>query len=234
MMEWWAGLTGMAQGFFAVAFVFSCLFLWQLLAAILGLVGDGSDVDLASHADIDAGADFHADMDADLASGADVPHGVDLHVSTGDEMDAADMSVHTIDTVASFKVISIRSIIAFGTLFSWAGGLYLMQSVPVPRAMIYSLLWGLAGMIVVSAIFYLMRRMTETGNVRLATCVGQPGTVYMDIPAGGAGKVRTLVSGMVSFVHARAAGGKALASGTPVTVKRLLDATAVEVEEVDK
>jgi membrane protein implicated in regulation of membrane protease activity len=235
MTEWWAGLTTLTQGFFAVALVFSCLFLWQLVAAVLGLAGHGADTDVDMQAD--AGADLHADADlggADAHFDTDVPHGADLHVAPGDQIDAADMTIHTVDTVASFKLLSIRSIIAFGMLFAWAGALYLMDSVAVPQAMLYALAWGLAGMLVVSALFYLMRRMTETGNIRLATCVGQPGTVYMDIPADGAGKVRTLVSGTVSFVPARAAGGAALKSGTPITVRRLLDATTVEVEKTDK
>jgi len=239
MTEWWAGLTTLTQGFFAVALVFSCLFLWQLVAAVLGLAGHGADTDVDMQTDVDAGADFHADADADLGGAdahfdTDVPHGADLHVAPGDQVDAADMTIHTVDTVASFKLLSIRSIIAFGMLFAWAGALYLMEGVAVPQAMLYALAWGLAGMLVVSALFYLMRRMTETGNIRLATCVGQPGTVYMDIPADGAGKVRTLVSGTVSFVPARAAGGAALKSGTPITVRRLLDATTVEVEKTDK
>jgi membrane protein implicated in regulation of membrane protease activity len=231
MTEWWAGLTTLTQGFFAVALVFSCLFLWQLVAAVLGLAGQGGHTAVDLKTDVDAGADFHAGADAHFDT--DVPHGADLHVAPGDQVDAADMTIHTIDTVASFKLLSIRSIIAFGMLFAWAGALYLMDSVAVPQAMLYALAWGLAGMLVVSALFYLMRRMTETGNIRLATCVGQPGTVYMDIPADGAGKVRTLVSGTVSFVPARAAGGAALKSGTPITVRRLLDATTVEVEKAD-
>jgi hypothetical protein len=56
--------------------------------------------------------------------------------------------------------------------------------------------------------------------------------VYADIPAGGTGQIRTLVSGVVTVVAARAAGGEALKAGTPVKVRRCLDATTVEVEKV--
>lgn len=38
-------------------------------------------------------------------------------------------------------------------------------------------------------------------------------------------------SGSVAFVPARTAGGKALKAGTPVRVRRMLDASTVEVEE---
>ena len=78
---------------------------------------------------------------------------------------------------------------------------------------------------------YALRHLQETGTRRLVTCVGTPGTVYMDIPKGGTGKVRTVVSGSVAFVPARTAGGKALKAGTPVRVRRMLDASTVEVEE---
>jgi membrane protein implicated in regulation of membrane protease activity len=76
-----------------------------------------------------------------------------------------------------------------------------------------------------------MRRMQETGTRQLATAVGERGTVYMDIPAGGTGKVRTVVSGTVSFVDARSADREALKAGTPVRVRRLLDPSTIEVEK---
>ena len=89
-------------------------------------------------------------------------------------------------------------------------------------------------MVLVSLIFYFLMKMTETGTRRLATVLGQRGTVYMDIPAGGSGQVKAVVSNTVSFINARAAGGQPLKAGTPVVVKRLLDASTVEVDKADE
>ncbi|RPI61340.1 MAG: hypothetical protein EHM48_05800, partial [Planctomycetaceae bacterium] len=50
MAEWWNGLSGLNQWFFFGAFVFSALFLWQLVAALIGL-GQGGDADVTSQVD---------------------------------------------------------------------------------------------------------------------------------------------------------------------------------------
>ncbi|MEI6564325.1 MAG: hypothetical protein WCO42_08500 [bacterium] len=134
------------------------------------------------------------------------------------------------DTVAIFKLMSLRSILAFFTLFAWAGALYMSLKVPVTLAMTYALLWGVAAMLIVSWILYLLRRMTETGNVRISTTVNAPGTVHLDIPAGGTGEIRGLCSGVMTHLKARTAGGGALKAGAAVRILRVLGPNMVEVE----
>ena len=133
------------------------------------------------------------------------------------------------DSVMAFKLISIRSVVAFFTLFSWAGALYMSSGTAPLRATLYGLLWGLAGMLAVAGIVHGMRRMTETGNLRLATCVGAVGTVYLDIPGAGQGEVRMLCSGVMTHLKARAAGSGGLKAGTRVRVERLIGADMIEV-----
>jgi hypothetical protein len=210
-------LALLSEIYWGAAVFFSVIFVWQLLGTLFGHAAG------ADHADV-AGADAAGAHDAVGAHDAAGAHG---------GHDAQEAAVHGAESVASFKLLSIRSVVAFGVLFGWAGVLYTKYN---PEGnpnwtMLYSILWGLVGMLIVSSIFYFLRRMTETGTPRLSTCVGQRGTVYMDIPAGGTGKVRTVVSNTVSFVGARAASGEALAAGTPVVVKRLLDSSTVEVEK---
>ena len=134
------------------------------------------------------------------------------------------------DTVAAFKMISLRSLLAFFTLFTWAGGLYLSRGMAVTPALTRSLLWGLAAMALVSALVALMRRMTETGNVRIASCVGAGGTVYLDIPVGGDGEIRVLCSGVMTHLRARNRGGAALKAGAKVRVLAVTGPNSVEVE----
>ncbi|MCE5326845.1 MAG: hypothetical protein LLG01_10545 [Planctomycetaceae bacterium] len=150
----------------------------------------------------------------------------DGHVDHGDG-DHHDAAAST----AAFKLLSVRSVVTFFTLFAWAGALYLTppDAVPLWRAMTWGLLWGLVGMVVVATIFYMMRRLTESGNVSVSQCVGSNGTVYLDIPAGGCGQVRVLLGGRVSFIKARAAASENLKAGTAVTVLKTIDSTTVEV-----
>ncbi len=209
MYEWWSGLTAIAQWFFIAAAFFSVFFTWQIIATLIGLAGDAD-------ADVDAGMDAHTDVDVDVH---DMPHDIE---ATGDAA----------DTIAAFRLVSIRSVLAFFTLFSWAGALYLASGVVVDRAIIYALLWGLAALVVVSLLLHFLRKLAETGSPQLATCVGQTGAVYLDIPPGGVGEVRVTVSGVVSHVKARAAGGAGISSGTDVRVLRILGPGTVEVDKV--
>lgn len=161
----------------------------------------GGDFDIEADADVDFDADADVDFDAD-----------------------------GVESVAAFRMLSIRAILAFCTLFFWAGSLYLNMGKGMAVALLYSLGWGLGGWVVVTLLVNWMRRLAETGNPKLSTCVGLRGVVYMDIPAGGAGQVRVMVSGAMSMVGARSADGSELKAGTRVRVTRLLDSASVEVE----
>jgi hypothetical protein len=203
--------------FYGIALFFSVLFLWQLVAALMGFAGSESEAEV----DTDVGGD--ADFEAEA------PEDFDLEAEGG--LETGEAGVGAGETAASFKILSLRSIIAFGMLFGWAGALYLREGRPLSQALLYAILWATAGGLLVSLGFYFMRRMQESGTPRIATCVGRPGTVYMDIPAGGSGQIRTLVGGVASTVAARSKSGEHLPQGTPVRVLRVLDAHCVEVEK---
>jgi len=209
MMGWWRGLDPVNQWFYVSAAFFSVFFGWQLIAALLGLAG-GEE----------------ADVDAD-AEAADIDQDAHMDFEQGAVADAG-------ETVAAFKLLSIRSILAFLTLFSWAGALYLNAGADLTRGLIYAICWGLGALLVVASIFHLMRRMTETGSPRIATCVGTRGTVHLDIPADGQGEARVVVSGAVSHVKARAVGGGQIKAGTPIRVTRSLGPMLIEVELVEE
>lgn len=165
------------------------------------------------------GAEVDADIDAD---------GLDLD----------DIEAHAIEeageTITAFKILSLRAILAFCTMFSWAEALYLSLGKNVADATLYAVLWGLAGWVVVALLVNLMRKLAETGTPRLATCVGRRGMVYLDIPANGQGEVRVLVSGTISHVKARSSEGRAVSAGAPIRVLSVLDSSTVEVEPADK
>jgi len=210
MMEWWDSLSPLNQGFYAAAVFFSVFFLWQLISALIGLSG-GEDVDVGGD---DAGGDAGDAVAHDGTAGGDATH---------------DASA----TVGAFKLLSVRSIVAFFTLFTWAGALYLQEGVSFSLTLLYALLWGLAAALAVSAIFSLLQRLTESGNIRVSRAAGQEGTVYLSIPAGGTGEVRLVVSGVMSVLKARSADGTAITPGTPVRVTRVVGTGTLEVVRLD-
>ena len=208
MIEWWNSLTGVNQGFYIAAAVLSLIFIWQFISAMVGLSGGEGDVDIEADTDIDA-----------------------------DGMDLDNIEAHSLEeageSIAAFKVLSLRAILAFLMLFCWAAGMYLNTDTPLSRALLYATGWGLGAWVVVTLLVNLLRRLAETGTARLSTCVGGRGMVYLNIPAGGQGEVRVAVSGTISLVKARATGGGEIKAGTAVRVVRMLDQMTVEVRPVE-
>jgi membrane protein implicated in regulation of membrane protease activity len=221
MEMWWSGLTAASRGFYLAAVFFSTLFIWQLISALSGLGGEDSvESDHGDLGDHDAGHLGDHGGGYDAAGHEATPH------SQGDT-DHDDAGLHT------FRLLSVRSLLAFGMLFSWAGALYAGQGEAMGWALIRALLWGLTGMLVVAAFFWLLPRLSEEGTARLSSAVGEMATVYIDIPEDGAGQIKVTVGGALGFVRARARGNQRLPAGTQVRVLRLLDESTVEVEEIE-
>ncbi len=136
----------------------------------------------------------------------------------------------------SFQLLSVRSVLAFFTLFTWATTLSLLNKGPAPGffGTIFSILgglfWGIIAMLCVAIIFHLLARLQESGNANIRSCVGTTGSVYLDIPEGGMGEIRCTVSGTVSLVKARGAGGQPVKAGTDVLILWNSDDNVVEVQ----
>lgn len=200
-------MIAVQQFFYGAAMFFSVLFVWQFIAALMGLTRGEADADADAHLDVE-----HIDADATCDH---FEHGAHVGVA---------------ETVAAFKILSIRSIITFCTLFTWGTALYLGRGRHLPIAMSIASIWGLVGMFSIALIFYMMPKLTKTGTINIRTCVGTNGTVYLDIAQDGMGEIRATVSGRITYVKARGAYGQAMKSGTPVRVVRCLNQTTVEVE----
>ena len=215
MTEWWQELTAVAQWFYGAAVFFSVFFLWQFISSLIGLSG-GEDID------VDAG-----DMDADVDIDVDADVDVDGDMEAASAGDAA-------ESMAAFRLLSIRAILAFFTMFAWAGAPYLDVGVGTNWAIGYATLWGLGGFLTVAVVVNMMRRLAETGTARLATSVGTTGTVYLNVPAGGEGEARVTVSGSIRYVKARGVGGREIQAGTPIRVVRSLGTNIIEIEPINE
>lgn len=207
MNEWWDGLSTVNQGFYTAAVAFGVIFVWQLIAALIGLDGDSADVDAADDVDLDTG------------------DGTYDHFEHGAEADS-------IESLSSFHLISFRSMIAFFTLFTWGTAMYLSNGLSTSKGMTYGLLWGAVGMFVVAWLLYMLKKMTETGTMDLNSCVGLTGTVYLNIPENGDGEVNVLVSKVSTHVKARGVNGKAIEANKTVKVVKRIAQNIFEVDEV--
>lgn len=234
MTAWWSGLTPLNQFFWGLVVLFTTLFMWQLIASFVGL-GD------AGHGDVDGGGgmhfgdghvgDIHAgDMHAGDMHVGDAHLDAGAHLEAGHDAGAADRPAEHASALGSFRLISVRSVLAFLTLFSWAGALYLGRGWSSMQAFLLAALWGAMGMVAVAAIFWAIPRLTEEGTMSVAKTIGMTATVYVNIPRQGTGQVRILVGDRISYLRARSATGYGIKAGTAVRVVGL-DGTVLEVEE---
>ncbi len=207
MNEWWSELAGVTRFFYGMAAFFSVFFLWQIIAAFAGMTGDDMDV---------GGAD--ADVDVDIDLDADAPDDIDHH--------------DVVESSQAFKILSLRSIVTFFTLFSWGSALYTTQGVPVVKAMGIATIWGFVGMFAIALIFWGMGKLTETGTKDVASAAGKIGTVYLDIPAEGFGEVKVDISGASEHVRAKSVDGVALPAGTEVRVVQVMSQALVGVRKL--
>ncbi len=208
MQEWWIALSGSSKFFYGMAVFFSVFFLWQIIAVFMGLGGDEADFD----GDVDGDIDFDGDLDVDAP----------------DDIDMDDM----IDSSQAFRMLSLRSIITFFTLFSWGSALYTSEGMNVVMAMGISCVWGLVGMVLIALIFYGMAKLAETGTKDVMSCKGKVGTVYLNIPAGGVGEIKVMITGASTHVKAESVDEEMLPAGTQVRVVQVVSQTLVKVKKI--
>ncbi len=135
-------------------------------------------------------------------------------------------------TVFAFKLLSVRAIVTFFTLFFWASALYLEQGHSLMRTFTIAAVWGLVGMSLVGLLLHLLPKLAYSGTRDLDTAIGSEATVYVDIPDGGTGEIRAIVGSRVSYVKARAVDGKAIVAGTVVAVRQRVGQTLLIVEAI--
>ena len=179
MTEWWEALSSLGKVFACIAIPATLVLLIQTILSIIGLSGSDGDADVPDGG-IDIAGDGIPDVLPDAASygvfGSDFP----------DYGDAPD---------SGFRLLSLRTIIAFLTIFGWVGLITLKQGLPTAWSLIISFAGGFVAMLLVAlAVSWMMRFQTD-GTRNIGNALGKSGTVYLRIPANrdGNGKVNLML-----------------------------------------
>ena len=128
------------------------------------------------------------------------------------------------------RIFTFQAIVSFLAFFG-VGGLAALDRGQTPGvAVAIGSVTGCAAVGLLGYVIGALRRLHSDGTVRLADAVGLEGTVYLRIPAHGAGegKITLPIQGRTIEVPARTP-GPALAAGEPVVVSRIIDERIVEV-----
>ena len=102
------------------------------------------------------------------------------------DMDGEIDIVHPDSGIFDFKLISFRSILAFIAMFGWGGVVFGEHGW---KGFGIAIGCGLVTMVIVAYLIMSILKLQQSGTRANASLVGQKGTVYLAIPAGGRGKV---------------------------------------------
>lgn len=102
------------------------------------------------------------------------------------------------DAGIDFQFLSLKNLVAFFTIFGWAGIACLEGGLSVGKSVLYSSISGILMMSIMASIVYFMGKLTDSGTLNMNNAIGKVGSVYLPIPAkrNGLGKVQIKVQGL--------------------------------------
>ncbi|MDL2287185.1 hypothetical protein LJB90_01295 [Eubacteriales bacterium OttesenSCG-928-G02] len=187
MFEWWESLSTLARILACVAVPSTLVLILQIIISIFGFgESDGAD-----------GADA---IDFDIETDIDVSEGI---FGDGDVSgDIATEGGGSID--AGFRLLSIRTLIAFLAVFGWSGMIFDKSDLKTGLTLFFATICGLIAMLIVAGLFYLINRLQYDGTRNIKNALGVSGTVYLKIPPKrlGKGKINIILQGALVEVDA--------------------------------
>ena len=132
------------------------------------------------------------------------------------DMDGEIDIVHPDSGIFDFKLISFRSILAFLAMFGWGGVVFGEHGW---KGFGIAIGCGLVTMVIVAYLIMSILKLQQSGTRANASLIGQKGTVYLAIPAGGRGKVVLDLGDSTREITAFS--DVALDKGTPVVTTEL-------------
>ena len=190
----------------------------QFFLTLIGLGGHAFDVDVPHDISHGLGGDLHADTD--------------FHGDAGDADDVYDHAgAAHYGTSWIFSVLSFRTIVAALAFFGLCGLAAESADASPPNTLLAA---AVGGAIAMAAVYWMMRGLRELraeGTVRIHRAVGRHGSVYLRVPAAGAGSGKiqlNLQNRTVEYLAVTS--GPELPTGTKVVVASVVNPTTLEVQ----
>ncbi|MDH4163108.1 MAG: hypothetical protein OEW15_10520 [Nitrospirota bacterium] len=130
-----------------------------------------------------------------------------------------DVDVHHTDSDIGFKFLSLHGLTAFFMMFGLVGfALFRQSNMGHLISILGAMAAGFASVWIIGRMFAMIGKLQSSGTVLLKNAVGCEGTVYLNIPAGGTGKVMITVNNRLREYEATSKDGMELKTGLPVRV----------------
>ena len=199
-------LSVLQQIFLLCAVIGSTVFLFRVLMMLISGFGD-TDMDTAH--DADAGID--SDMDADA------------HLEGFGHADAD----------ASFHLLSIQGVTGFFMMFGLVGLAMSKQSAFGDTVSVAGATGaGVLMMFIIAKVVSALKRLQSSGTIDMRNAIGQQGSVYLTIPAGGQGKVQVVVQEHLKIFEAVAENKQEIKTGQNVDVVSIVSNSILVVKQL--
>ncbi len=163
--------------------------------------------------------------------GGDTDTEVDGDIDFDGNVDAS--GLEHLDSAASFHIFSLHGITGFFMMFGLVGLAMSKQSNLRPAISVGGgLIAGVFTMWLVAKIFISMKRLQSDGTLDLKNAVGQDGTVYLNIPADGIGKVQVVVQERLKVFNAVSGKKEKIKTGESIKVIKVINGNIFVVEKV--
>jgi hypothetical protein len=195
MVEWWDGLDAVLKILYCIAIPATLVLVIQTILSLFGGFESGAGVDISDT----SGIDFHGGSDiSEIADATDMGGG--HHI--GDGGNPADFSI--------MSMITLQGIVTFLTVMGWSSIAAVSAGTPVFLSVLVGVALGFAAMFATAKLLHASRKLAESGTLDLRNSIGESGSVYIPIPAGGAGigKITIQVQGRYIECEAMAQGGE--------------------------
>lgn len=189
MSGWWNSISSFEKFFWVLAIPFSALFIIQMFLLIIGIEGSADDFEVQSDIDLDTSTDI-------------------------DDYDNSNLEPN-----APLKLVTLRNIIIFFTIFSWTGIMGSRNDYSKIFTVLLGAILGSLVILILSIVYKFIIRLTESGNMNLKYSIGATGQAYLTILENGkkGGKVQVTFQSSLRELDAITYGDK-IPTGTKIIV----------------
>ncbi|WP_129595783.1 hypothetical protein [Anaerophilus nitritogenes] len=140
------------------------------------------------------------------------------------------------DFESSFQVFTVKNFITFFAVFGWAGLTFSYAGLGQFATILLSTILGVVVLLIVSALFYFITKLSDNGTMNIQRAKGVTGEVYLPIPPkrNGVGKVSITFQGSFKELDAMTDEEDVIKTGTMIVVKDIIGNSILLVEKINK
>ena len=127
------------------------------------------------------------------------------------------------DTGIGFQFITFKNLVGFFTIFGWSGIACIDAGLSQTLTIIIAIACGMVMMAIMAAMFYSMRKLSDSGTLNYNNAINQIGEVYLTVGANRSkiGKAHVRIQGALRELEALTDHPTDLKTGTVIQVKEV-------------